>query len=144
RGGARARRAGAVHPDRDGAGPGRADAELRGRLRPARRRRRAGAGLRLRAWAAYDIRALLERRWTELGPRLQGKLHLVVGGADTYHLEGPTRRLCDFLARAGRPTSSDILPVLDPFNRCSPSATYPDYLVQRFGREMIAPFYASR
>jgi len=98
----------------------------------------------LRAWAAYDIRALLERRWAELGPRLQGKLHILVGGADTYHLDGPTRRLCAFLRGAGSAATCEVVPGRSHFDLFGPSETYPDGLVQRFGREMQRTFDASR
>ncbi|HKP75518.1 MAG TPA: alpha/beta hydrolase-fold protein, partial [Longimicrobiaceae bacterium] len=98
----------------------------------------------LRAWAAYDIRALLERRWAELGPRLRGKLHILVGGADTYHLDGPTGRLCAFLRRAGSDATCEVVPGRTHFDLFSPYETYPDGLVQRFGREMQQAFDASR
>ena len=34
----------------------------------------------------YDLRAILQRDWSTLGPKLQGKLHVYVGSADTYFL----------------------------------------------------------
>jgi S-formylglutathione hydrolase FrmB len=98
----------------------------------------------LRAWAAYDIRALLERRWAELGPKLRGRLHILVGGSDTYHLEGPTRRLCDFLARAGSDATCEVVPGRGHFDLFGAYETYPDGLVQRFGQEMQRTFEASR
>jgi S-formylglutathione hydrolase FrmB len=98
----------------------------------------------LRAWTAYDIRALLERRWTELGPRLRGKLHILVGGADTYHLDGPTQRLCAFLRGAGSDATCEVVPGRTHFDLFGPSPTYPDGLVQRFAREMQQAFDASR
>ena len=95
----------------------------------------------LRAWAAYDIRALLERRWAELGPKLRGKLHVVVGGADTFHLTGPTRRLCGFLRTAGSDATCEIVPGRGHFDLFGPyPPTYPDGLVQRIGREMQRTF----
>jgi len=98
----------------------------------------------LRAWAAYDIRALLERRWAELGPQLHGKLHVMVGGADTFHLEGPTQRLCAFLRRAGSDATCEVVPGRGHFDLFGPYETYPDGLVQRFAREMQRTFDASR
>src|SRR5262249_1057728 len=32
-----------------------------------------------KAWEAYDIRLVLERNWSTLGPKLKGKLHIVAG-----------------------------------------------------------------
>src|SRR5262249_47181854 len=54
-----------------------------------------------RAWQQYDIRLTLERRWKDLGPRLAGKLHVYVGGADSFYLEGAVGRLREALARLG-------------------------------------------
>lgn len=99
----------------------------------------------LRAWAAYDIRALLERRWAELGPRLRGKLHIVVGGADTFHLTGPTQRLCTFLKTAGSDATCEVVPGRGHFDLYGAyPPTYPDGLVQRIGAEMQRTFDASR
>ncbi len=36
----------------------------------------------------YDLARLIAGRWKELGPKLQGRVHVVVGTEDTYHLEG--------------------------------------------------------
>lgn len=38
------------------------------------------------AWENYDIATVLRNRWSELGPKLAGKLHITVGTADTFHL----------------------------------------------------------
>ncbi|HYL63990.1 MAG TPA: hypothetical protein VE077_15335 [Candidatus Methylomirabilis sp.] len=35
----------------------------------------------------YDLTAILQRDWKTLGPRLQGKLHVTVGTADTFYLD---------------------------------------------------------
>ena len=34
----------------------------------------------------YDLRHILQRDWTTLGPKLQGKLHIYVGDMDNYYL----------------------------------------------------------
>ncbi len=36
----------------------------------------------------YDLTAIMQRNWKTLGPKLQGKLHVTVGTADTYYLDG--------------------------------------------------------
>src|SRR5690606_25035775 len=46
-----------------------------------------------RSWEAYDIRLVCERNWDRLGPQLAGKLHVFMGSADTFLLEGATRLL---------------------------------------------------
>jgi hypothetical protein len=48
-------------------------------------------------WKNYDIRLILEERWSELGPKLKGKLHVVAGGWDTFYLEPAVWRLKAFL-----------------------------------------------
>lgn len=98
----------------------------------------------LRHWAAYDIRALLEGRWAELGPRLRGKLHVWMGGADNFYLTGSTRRLCDFLRGAGTDATCEIVPGRDHFDLQEPYDTYPNGLEHRFGQEMQAAFDRSR
>jgi len=35
----------------------------------------------------YDLTAILQRDWPTLGPKLQGKLHVMVGTADTFFLD---------------------------------------------------------
>lgn len=46
-----------------------------------------------RTWEKYDIRLVLERNWKTLGPKLKGKLHVHMGTADTFYLNGATRLL---------------------------------------------------
>lgn len=53
------------------------------------------------AWTAYDIRLVLEDRWSDLGPRLAGKLHVWMGTEDTFYLEGATRLLQESLRELG-------------------------------------------
>ena len=36
----------------------------------------------------YDLTAIMQRDWKTLGPKLQGKLHVMVGTADTFFLDG--------------------------------------------------------
>lgn len=45
-------------------------------------------------WRAhYDIGHRIEADWPRLGKYLNGKIHVVVGTADSYYLDGPVRRL---------------------------------------------------
>jgi enterochelin esterase-like enzyme/uncharacterized protein (DUF2141 family) len=41
----------------------------------------------------YDIGHLIEADWPRLGRHLNGKVHVVVGTADSYYLDGPVRLL---------------------------------------------------
>lgn len=49
-------------------------------------------------WQRYDIRRVLEENWPVLGPKLQGKLHVIAAGWDTFYLEPAVEYLRDFLA----------------------------------------------
>lgn len=46
-----------------------------------------------KAWEAFDIRLVLEKHWRTLKPKLNGKLHVYMGGKDTFYLDGATRLL---------------------------------------------------
>jgi len=41
----------------------------------------------------YDLAAILQRDWPTLGPKLEGKLHIAVGDADTYFLNNAVHML---------------------------------------------------
>ncbi len=45
----------------------------------------------------YDLSAIMQRDWKTLGPKLEGKLHLYVGEADTFYLDRAVHLLQDFL-----------------------------------------------
>jgi hypothetical protein len=51
----------------------------------------------------YDLNAILQKNWDQLGPQLQGKLHLYVGSADTYFLNDAVYLMQDFLDKTGTP-----------------------------------------
>ncbi len=51
----------------------------------------------------YDLDAMLQREWTRLGPKLQGKIHLYVGADDTYFLNDAVYLMEDFLMQTGTP-----------------------------------------
>ncbi len=51
----------------------------------------------------YDLRAILERRWKTLGPKLVGKIHVKVGDVDHFYLERAVRLLEAFLESTKEP-----------------------------------------
>lgn len=59
-------------------------------------------------WRRYDLRWVLEQRWQTLGPMLRGKLHIWVGEADDYFLDGAVRLLERFLTTAQPPYEGSI------------------------------------
>ncbi len=54
-----------------------------------------------KSWEKYDISRILRDSWTTLGPKLKGKLHIVVGTADTFHLDEAVRLLDAELKKLG-------------------------------------------
>jgi len=53
----------------------------------------------------YDLTAILQRNWKTLGPKLQGKLHVTVGTADTYYLDGAVHLMQHALDATSNPHS---------------------------------------
>jgi hypothetical protein len=49
----------------------------------------------------YDIARKLRREWPKAGKELKGKIHLIVGTADTFHLERPAHLLEAVLKELG-------------------------------------------
>ncbi|HVX65096.1 MAG TPA: hypothetical protein VHA11_00765, partial [Bryobacteraceae bacterium] len=98
----------------------------------------------LRAWQRYDIRRTLERDWAEKAPRLAGKLHIICGDADTFHLEEAVRMLCAFLKDKGSDAVCELVPGRDHMNLYEPYRTYPDGLEMRIAAEMRARFEGSK
>ncbi len=49
----------------------------------------------------YDIAHMIEEHWRELRPDLDGKIHLYVGTADTFYLDGAAHRLDAAMRKAG-------------------------------------------
>jgi S-formylglutathione hydrolase FrmB len=61
----------------------------------------------------YDIAHLIDERWPQLEPKLHGKLHVIVGTEDTYHLEGAVRLLGAELKRLGSDAEVVVAPGYD-------------------------------
>jgi pimeloyl-ACP methyl ester carboxylesterase len=85
-----------------------------------------------KAWEAYDIRLVLERNWPTLGPKLKGKIHVIMGGRDTFYLEGAVKLLKECLAKLESDAVVEIVPDKDHGTVMSAE------LAQRLDREMRA------
>ena len=83
-----------------------------------------------KAWERYDISRILRENWATLGPKLKGKIHIVVGTADTFHLDEPVRMLDAELKKLGSDASIEYLEDRDHFN------LYQGGLRERFAKEM--------
>ena len=58
----------------------------------------------------YDIAYRTERDWPRIGRDLDGKIHVIVGTADTFYLDGPAHRLQAVLDRLGAHSSFTFIP----------------------------------
>jgi S-formylglutathione hydrolase FrmB len=58
----------------------------------------------------YDIAERLKRGWPSLKPDLDGKVHLIIGTADTFYLDGSARRLEAVMKELGAKTDFRYLP----------------------------------
>jgi hypothetical protein len=90
-----------------------------------------------KAWEAYDIRLVLERRWKELAPRVAGKIHVFMGGADTFYLDGAVRLLKQSLEQLGSDAIVEIHEGRDHSTLLDPA------LMQRIRSEMAAAYLRS-
>lgn len=53
------------------------------------------------AWKRYDIALTLQDHWPQLAPNLNGKIHVYVGTADTFYLDGAAHKLDTVLKQLG-------------------------------------------
>lgn len=87
-----------------------------------------------RYWEKYDIRLQLERQWNTIGPKLKGKLHVIMGDQDTFYLEGATKLLKTSLAKLGSDAVVEIVPGKDHGTLLSRD------LMQRIANEMAEQY----
>jgi pimeloyl-ACP methyl ester carboxylesterase len=83
-----------------------------------------------KTWETYDIRLVLERNWSRLGPKLKGKLHVITGNLDTFYLEGAVERLKESMTRLGSDAVVEIISNRDHSTLLDPA------LAARIDREM--------
>jgi S-formylglutathione hydrolase FrmB len=85
----------------------------------------------------YDIAYRLERDWPSVRGDLDGKIHVIVGTADTFHLDGPAHRLKALLDRLGGKADVRFLPGKTHFDLYQANGD-PDALTKQIAREMYA------
>jgi hypothetical protein len=77
----------------------------------------------------YDLRAILEKNWATLGPKLQGKLHLYCGSADTYFLNDAVYGMEEFLKTTTNPPYDGEVKYGDRAEHCwNGDPAHPNYL----------------
>ncbi len=92
----------------------------------------------------YDLRHVLERDWAELGPRLEGKIHIYVGTMDNYYLNNAVYLMEEFLESTVDPYYGGEIDYGDRFEHCwngdhdVPNAISRLRYVQMFGTRWAA------
>ena len=85
----------------------------------------------------YDIAYRVKRDWPVLKPDLDGKIHILVGTADTFHLDGPAHRLQAVLDGLGARSSFEFVPGRTHFDLYLANGD-PNGLYDRIAAEMYA------
>jgi hypothetical protein len=88
----------------------------------------------------YDLRYILEKNWPTLGPKLQGKLHIYCGSADTYFLNDAVYLMEDFLKTTTKPPYDGEVKYGDRAEHCwNGDPTLPNYLSRLHYNTMYLP-----
>ena len=85
-----------------------------------------------KAWGKYNISQILQDNWKTLAPKLKGKIHIIVGTADTFHLDEAVRLLDARLKSLGSDAKIDYIEGRTHFD------LYKDGLGDRIANEMYA------
>lgn len=85
-----------------------------------------------KAWEKYNISLILRDNWKTLAPKLKGKLHIIVGTADTFHLDEAVRLLDAELKKLGSDAKIEYLEGRTHFD------LYQGGLTERIANEMYA------
>jgi hypothetical protein len=93
----------------------------------------------------YDLTAILKRDWATLAPKLQGKLHVYVGTADTYFLTDAVYYLEDFLKATKNPPYDGEVKYGDRAEHCwNGDPSLPNYLSRLHYHTMYLPMIMDR
>jgi hypothetical protein len=88
----------------------------------------------------YDLRAILEKNWATLGPKLQGKIHIYCGSADTYFLNDAVYLMEDFLKSTTNPPYDGEVKYGDRAEHCwNGDPNLPNYLSRLHYNTMYLP-----
>jgi len=60
-------------------------------------------------WKKYDLKIYLKENWSEIGPRLQGKIWIWMGDKDHFLLNPATRALDEYLKSTSDPRSDAVI-----------------------------------
>jgi hypothetical protein len=88
----------------------------------------------------YDLDAILQRDWSKLGPKLQGKIHIYVGSADTYFLNDAVYYTEGFLKSTKNPPYDGEVKYGDRAEHCwNGDPTLPNALSRLHYETMYVP-----
>jgi hypothetical protein len=88
----------------------------------------------------YDLEAILQKNWSTLGPKLEGKIHIYVGSADTYFLNDAVYRMQDFLESTTNPPYGGEVKYGDRAEHCwNGDPSLPNYLSRLHYITMYVP-----
>jgi hypothetical protein len=88
----------------------------------------------------YDLRAILEKNWSTLGPKLQGKIHIYCGSADSYFLNDAVYLMEDFLKSTANPPYGGEVKYGDRAEHCwNGDPNSPNYLSRLHYNTMYLP-----
>ncbi len=88
----------------------------------------------------YDLRFILERDWATLGPKVQGKINIYCGSADTYFLNDAVYLMEDFLKSTKNPPYDGEVKYGDRAEHCwNGDPTLPNYLSRLHYNTMYIP-----
>jgi hypothetical protein len=88
----------------------------------------------------FDLSAILAKNWATLGPKLEGKIHVYVGGADTYFLNDAVYYLEDMLKATRNPPYGGEVKYGDRAEHCwNGDPNLPNYLSRLHYNTMYLP-----
>lgn len=93
----------------------------------------------------YDLSAIIQRDWGKLGPKLEGKLHIYVGSADTYFLNNAVYYIEDVLKGLKSPAYGGEVKYGDRAEHCwNGDPNLPNYLSRLHYNTMYVPMILER
>ena len=88
----------------------------------------------------FDLSAILQKNWATLGPKLEGKIHVYVGSADTYFLNDGVYYLEDVLNATANPPYGGEVKYGDRAEHCwNGDPNLPNYLSRLHYNTMYLP-----
>jgi S-formylglutathione hydrolase FrmB len=75
-------------------------------------------------WKKYDLLIFTKENWEELGPKIQGKIYILVGDMDGSYLNVSVRSFDDFLKSTKNPKSDAVIEFIPMYGHCWGASQY--------------------